>query len=222
MAHDDSSPRNPSLRYLESVKRTATDFWNDQFTNWNRVWGRVQDDVYTFGKLVRDAFQTWDGWMYGASRVASLPDRQFEKVLPVLTLLTDEAAGIGPKGQIPAPDDFQFKKARAINSTEFSNPEFEKRFDIQVEDDSDRRTIYVEVVAKGLKRAMAEYEDHDEKGRGKEREKEKDKKKDRKQEEETKAKLFRQASAGCAGKSGFATIYQGDKALATIELAFKR
>ena len=179
---------NTSLRYLDSVKRTATDFWNDQLDNWSRIWGRVQKDDYTFGKMVHDAFQTWDGWMYGVSRVASLPGRQFEDVLPTLTLLTDTRATVGPKGEFDAPDDFQFGDARPIASTAFSLEEVDENFVIKAIGRSNSKTIFVRIVPKGEE-----------------------------------PRRFSDACEGheLAGKSASAVIYQGNRPLAVVELAFK-
>lgn len=187
MSRANSSPTNSSLRYLDSVKRTATDFWNDQLDNWSRIWGRVQTDEYTFGKLVHDAFQSWDGWMYGASRVASLPARQFEDVLPTLTLLTDTRASVGPKGQFAAPDDFQFGDARAIDATAFSSDYF-KNFEIHATGDSMGKTVLVEIMATPVAK---------------------------------KPRKFSAASVGLEGKAASAVIYQGNRPLAIVALAFK-
>jgi len=189
MARVNPSPPNSSLRYLDSAKRTATDFWNDQLDNWSRIWGRVQTDDYTFGKWVHDVVQTWDGWMYGASRVASLPTRQFEDVLPTLTLLTDIHAVVGPKGEFAAPDDFQFGDARAIEATEFSVEAFDNNFEIKPTGDSNSKTVLVEIVAKPAGE---------------------------------KPRKFNAASKGLGGQTASAVIYQGNRPLAIVELAFKR
>ena len=148
MSVDHPSPSNPTLRYLNTVQRTATDFWNDQIVNWTRIWGRVQGDDYTFGKWVHDAVQTWDGSISGASRVASLPSRQFEDVLPTLTLLTDTNAKVGPKGQFAAPDDFQFGGSRTVESTQFSVKAFEDNFRIEATGNSSAKAVSVNIVPK--------------------------------------------------------------------------
>jgi hypothetical protein len=148
MVRDNPSPPNSSLRYLGSVKRTATDFWDDQLDNWSRIWGRVQTDDYTFGKWVHDALQTWDGWMYGASRLGSLPTRQFENVLPTLTLLTDTRASVGPQAELPTPDDFEFGDGANIGTTAFSLDVVDDNFKIEPVADSNSKTVIVKIVPK--------------------------------------------------------------------------
>jgi hypothetical protein len=188
MARNGPTPSNPGLRYLDSVTRTTTDLWNDQIANWTRIWDRVKGDQYTFGNWVHDTYKTWDSWMYGASRFTALQARQFENVLPTLTLMTDIRAGVGPKADLPAPDDFQFGSGRAVNATDFNAAGFEN-FQVSAIGDDDSKTLLVEVVARPAAGG--------------------------------KTRKFSDVSKGLAGKSASAVIYQGDRPLAVVELAFK-
>jgi hypothetical protein len=131
---------------VEGVQARATDFWTAQTSNWNRIRDRIQEDQYSLGKWVSDAFQTWDTWMTGAMRFASLPVPG-EGVVPTVVLLADGEEDEGPKGDVLAPADFDLDKG-PIATTQFSSDEVDNTFTVSATPQKDTRIVSLAIVAK--------------------------------------------------------------------------
>ena len=180
------------LRYLESLRDTTYDFWTDQYGNWERIWDRVQTDQYTYGNWVRDAFQTWDGLMYGALRFASLPNRQFQGVVPTIVLVSDGQGDPGPKGEVSAPDGLKYGNAQAVMATPFTVQSF-NAFEVRPRADRDSKTVVIEIVAAANPAQQAN----------------------------TFQQTYNANVGNFRGQSASALVYQGNTPIAQVVLSFK-
>jgi hypothetical protein len=100
--HKRRSP--PGVAYAHSLRAGIESLYSDQVENWQRFWGRIQKDDYTFGMWTADAVRFWDGWLSGYSRLLTAPLRAVEgETVPVVGFVVDRVASANQVMELPVP-----------------------------------------------------------------------------------------------------------------------